>query len=103
MTRTKSISTIHEAIEFGVKLFDSADVYGDGHNESLLGRGFLTGPMDSAPVIEGSDYRLQPPRFATGSMRANHRIVDLVHDVAAAEVPTVNTFRPFLESPSRGH
>ena len=34
----ESISTIHEAIDLDVELFDTADVYGDGHNESLLGR-----------------------------------------------------------------
>jgi aryl-alcohol dehydrogenase-like predicted oxidoreductase len=34
----ESISTIHEAIELGVELFDTADVYGDGHNETLVGR-----------------------------------------------------------------
>ncbi len=33
-----SIATIHEAIDRGVTLFDTADVYGDGRNESLVGR-----------------------------------------------------------------
>ena len=34
----ESISTLHEAIELGVNLFDTADADGDGHNESPLGR-----------------------------------------------------------------
>ncbi len=34
----QSISTIHKAIELGVDLFDTADMYGSGHNEKLLGR-----------------------------------------------------------------
>jgi aryl-alcohol dehydrogenase-like predicted oxidoreductase len=34
----ESISTIHRAIELGVKLIDTADVYGSGHNEVLVGR-----------------------------------------------------------------
>jgi aryl-alcohol dehydrogenase-like predicted oxidoreductase len=34
----ESVATIHEAIDLGVTLFDTADVYGDGHNESLVGR-----------------------------------------------------------------
>lgn len=34
----QSISTIHKAIELGVDLFDTADMYGCGHNEELLGR-----------------------------------------------------------------
>ncbi|MCW2540002.1 MAG: aldo-keto reductase [Frankiales bacterium] len=33
-----SIATIHRAIELGVSLIDTADVYGSGHNEVLVGR-----------------------------------------------------------------
>jgi aryl-alcohol dehydrogenase-like predicted oxidoreductase len=32
------IATIHRALEIGVNLLDSADVYGNGHNEELVGR-----------------------------------------------------------------
>jgi aryl-alcohol dehydrogenase-like predicted oxidoreductase len=35
---TASIALIHFAIEQGVTLFDTADMYGWGHNESLVGR-----------------------------------------------------------------
>jgi aryl-alcohol dehydrogenase-like predicted oxidoreductase len=34
----ESIATIHRAIELGVTLLDTADVYGAGHNEVLVGR-----------------------------------------------------------------
>lgn len=34
----RSIATIHEAIEQGVSLLDTADIYGSGHNEVLAGR-----------------------------------------------------------------
>jgi len=33
-----SIATVRRAIELGVTLLDSADMYGSGHNETLLGR-----------------------------------------------------------------
>jgi aryl-alcohol dehydrogenase-like predicted oxidoreductase len=33
-----SIEVIHQALDAGVGLFDTARVYGDGHNERLLGR-----------------------------------------------------------------
>ena len=33
-----SIATIHEAINLGITLFDTADMYGIGHNEQLVGR-----------------------------------------------------------------
>ena len=32
------IATIHRALDLGVTLIDTADVYGDGHNEQLVGR-----------------------------------------------------------------
>ena len=51
---------------------------------SPLGRGFLTGAMDSATVFEDSDYRLQLPRFTTESRHTNQRIVDLLREVATA-------------------
>jgi aryl-alcohol dehydrogenase-like predicted oxidoreductase len=34
----ESIATIHRAIELGVTFIDTADVYGTGHNEVLVGR-----------------------------------------------------------------
>ncbi|HEY2205145.1 MAG TPA: aldo/keto reductase [Pseudonocardia sp.] len=33
-----SIATIHRALELGITLLDTADVYGSGHNEVLVGR-----------------------------------------------------------------
>jgi aryl-alcohol dehydrogenase-like predicted oxidoreductase len=34
----ESIATVRRALELGVTLLDSADMYGSGHNETLLGR-----------------------------------------------------------------
>lgn len=34
----ESIATIHEAIERGITFFDTADMYGIGHNEELVGQ-----------------------------------------------------------------
>jgi len=34
----ESDATIHRALDLGITFFDTADVYGDGHNESLVGR-----------------------------------------------------------------
>lgn len=41
----QSIKTIHKAIELGVDFFDTADMYGSGHNEELLGKA-LKGKFD---------------------------------------------------------
>src|SRR3954464_693271 len=35
--RAGSIATIHRALDLGVTFLDTADVYGDGHNEELVG------------------------------------------------------------------
>ncbi len=35
--RKESIETIHEAVEQGINFIDTADIYGDGHNEMLVG------------------------------------------------------------------
>jgi aryl-alcohol dehydrogenase-like predicted oxidoreductase len=35
--REESIATIHRALELGVTFLDTADVYGEGHNEELVG------------------------------------------------------------------
>ena len=35
---TESIATIHRALELGVTLLDTADMYGSGRNEELVGR-----------------------------------------------------------------
>jgi aryl-alcohol dehydrogenase-like predicted oxidoreductase len=45
----ESIRTIHRALELGVTLFDTADVYGNGHNEELLGRA-LVGRREQAII-----------------------------------------------------
>lgn len=36
----ESIATLHGAIEQGVDFYDTADMYGSGHNEELIGRAF---------------------------------------------------------------
>src|SRR5882672_12305471 len=34
----ESLAALYRAVELGVNFFDTADVYGDGHSERLLGR-----------------------------------------------------------------
>src|ERR1043165_231214 len=35
----ESIRAIHRALDAGVTFFDTAAIYGEGHNETLVGRG----------------------------------------------------------------
>jgi aryl-alcohol dehydrogenase-like predicted oxidoreductase len=37
----ESIATIHRALDLGVTFIDTADIYGTGHNEVLVGRGIV--------------------------------------------------------------
>lgn len=46
----QSIGVIHHALERGISLLDSADMYGWGHNEKLLGRALKGGWRDKAVV-----------------------------------------------------
>jgi aryl-alcohol dehydrogenase-like predicted oxidoreductase len=41
----ESIATIHRALELGVTFLDTANVYGQGHNEVLVGRAIATAPV----------------------------------------------------------
>jgi len=47
----ESIGVIHHAIERGVNHLDSSDMYGWGHNETLLGRALKGGWRDKALVV----------------------------------------------------
>lgn len=55
-----SVAVIHRALDLGLNFFDTADMYGVGHNERLLGRA-LQGRRDQAivatkfAVIRGED------------------------------------------------
>lgn len=54
---TESIATIHRAIELGVTLFDTAEVYGPYDNELLLGRA-LQGRRDQAIIATKFGFKL---------------------------------------------
>jgi aryl-alcohol dehydrogenase-like predicted oxidoreductase len=45
----ESIATIHRALDLGVTFIDTADVYGAGHNEVLVGRG-IAGRRDEVQL-----------------------------------------------------
>jgi aryl-alcohol dehydrogenase-like predicted oxidoreductase len=45
----QSVAAIHRGLELGVTLFDTADVYGTGHSETILGRA-LAGRRDDVAI-----------------------------------------------------
>ena len=51
---------------------------------SPLGRGFLTGAIDTAGALDASDWRRHNPRFQDGNIERNRALVDAVRTLAAA-------------------
>ncbi len=45
----QSLATLERALEMGITFFDTADMYGAGHNEQLVGR-FLAGQLLGFPL-----------------------------------------------------
>lgn len=56
---TASIATIHRAIELGINFFDTADVYGMGHNEELLAKA-LRSKREEVIVATKFGYEREP-------------------------------------------
>jgi aryl-alcohol dehydrogenase-like predicted oxidoreductase len=64
-----SLKALHRALDLGVNFFDTADVYGDGHSERLLGR--LKRERGAIFHTATKVGRRQNPHLATGYQRAN--------------------------------
>ena len=58
----ESLATLHAAFELGLRHFDTADTYGSGHNETLLGR-FLAelSPAQRAEVLVATKFGIKRP------------------------------------------
>ena len=104
----ESIRAIRRALELGVTLFDTADVYGCGHSERVLGRA-LAGRRDDAVIVTKVGNRFdEQTRTAGGSdvspaylrracdaslrrLGTDHIDVYLIHDgiPAPEDVPAV--------------
>ncbi len=60
---SQSLATLERAFELGVTHYDTADMYGAGHNESLLSR-FLAGKRDRVAVATKFGIVRQPGDYA---------------------------------------
>jgi aryl-alcohol dehydrogenase-like predicted oxidoreductase len=49
---------------------------------SPLGKGFLTGAMDTATTFDSSDFRSRLPRFTPEALKANQALIDLLGQIA---------------------
>ena len=59
---------------------------------SPLGKGFLTGKIDSSTEFSDQDYRSQMPRYSESARKANQSLIDLIevigrkHEATPAQV-----------------
>lgn len=67
-----AMAVLHAAKDAGVTFFDTADVYGDGHSEQLVGR-FLTECGDDRPMVATKLGRRADPFVAETYTRENLR------------------------------
>ena len=65
----ESMRALHRAVDLGVNFVDTADVYGDGHSERLVGR-LLKERSEEIIVATKAGRRLNP-HVAAGYDRAN--------------------------------
>ncbi|HEX4867127.1 MAG TPA: aldo/keto reductase [Acidimicrobiales bacterium] len=73
----ESIATIHRALELGVTFFDTANVYGAGHNEQLVGRALADRHDEVVLATKFGIAGLRDGRMTIdGSPTAAHRCCD---------------------------
>src|SRR6187455_1909547 len=65
----ESLAALHRALDLGVNFFDTADVYGDGHSERLIGR--LRRERTEPFYVATKMGRRLAPHVAEGYDRAN--------------------------------
>ncbi len=71
MSDSQAIAIMGAAVDGGVNLFDTADVYGGGRSESLIGRFLATHSGHPIHVITkyGRDSRVVPDHYTEASIR----------------------------------
>src|SRR5690242_17271827 len=82
---TESVATIHRAIELGVTLFDTAEVYGFFRNEDLLGRA-LRGRRQAVVIATKFGWRIEDRKVVGLDSRPEH-----VREVAEASLRRLGT------------
>jgi aryl-alcohol dehydrogenase-like predicted oxidoreductase len=73
----ESIATIHEAIDLGITLVDTAEVYGPYENEKLLGRA-LAGRRDRVLIATKFGFKIGPDGKTAGANSRPEHIREVV-------------------------
>jgi len=81
----QSIKTVHRAIELGINFFDTAEAYGQGHNETLLGKA-IAGKRDGlaiatkfSGVLPDGDVGFAVKAAEASLRRLNIDVIDLYY------------------------
>ncbi|MEO0568420.1 MAG: aldo/keto reductase [Pseudomonadota bacterium] len=84
---TQSLSTLHAAIDMGVTFLDTAETYGLGHNEELLGRLVQDVGRDAVTIATKFGIRREPGAYARGISNAP----DYIRQACDASLKRLNT------------
>jgi len=76
VTDDDAMAALHAAVDSGVNFIDTADVYGDGRSEQLVGRLLRERPDDEIHVATKAGRRLDPHTAAGYTSQKFHRFVD---------------------------
>lgn len=93
--RSESIATIHAALEAGITLIDTGDLYGMGHNEMLIAEALRGRDRDRA-VISVKFGALRDPGGGWGGYDARPAAVKnfLAYTLRRLEVDYIDIYRP---------
>jgi aryl-alcohol dehydrogenase-like predicted oxidoreductase len=85
---SQSIATVHRAIDLGTTFLDTADIYGSGHNEELVGKA-IAGRRDRLVIASKFGNRLDReqsgraqdgrPEYARAAVEASLKRLNIDH------------------------
>lgn len=85
-----SIATLHRAVELGVTLFDTAEVYGPFTNEVLVGKG-LKPHRDKVVIATKFGFKIDPTKSDRDAMVGTDSRPEHVREVAEASLKRLGT------------
>lgn len=65
---SEAINLLHRDVDLGITHFDTAEIYGQGHNEQLLGKAFAGQNLDR-PTIRGTQCLMLLEEDFSGRLR----------------------------------
>ena len=83
----ESIRTIHKALEFGINVFDTADVYGLGHSEEILGQA-LKGRREEVIIATKFGSVFDPEKRISGGKNVSPEYIHKAVDASLGRLQT---------------